>query len=318
MVSVTVIRQNNGGGRDSLCLRFEPPVFSVRDPDRIIKLERLSLTVYRNPGSDGQKAYNSTMAALAGQARQKRLEDIAKGRLVPLDNEHDFLHFYRICASKVGYNMTASLAMLQRFCAGTCPYSAISPDFCEKYRRFLLDRTRDGLSRNTAMVYFRQFHKVLKLAFQSGRTDRDYTEKLERIQPTPDADPAFISDKELKALADTPCSNRSVRATAFLSVLYGLRFGEIQGIRWQDIRRDRGRTRVTVLRHRARPIEINLTEEALSLLPPRSGDGYVLSRSCYAAMVKGLNQWAADAGISRPLTFEMFRKRTLDSLKGLK
>lgn len=313
--SVRIIKVNKGGGYDSLCLQYDRPVYNPKKPATVFERERLPYTVYRKPGNDRERAYNKTMSDLAEEARKKRQDCLEKGLLISAGGEQDLLQFYRICSMGVKYNMTASWKALCRFCGGRCPFSEMSLDFCKEYRDYLLDRTRSGISKGTAMVYFSQFHKVLKQAYQTGRLHYDFSDKISAIQ-VPYDNPDFITDEEFSALLRSPCVNGEVSAMAFLSALCGLRYGEMQRMKWTDIHYDKERTWAEINRSGSgMPMSVNLSEEALALLPSRCSSEYVFNRCCHKEMTKNLKSWLLSAGISRQITFETFRHRTLESLE---
>jgi len=128
----------------------------------------------------------------------------------------------------------------------------------------------------------------------------------------PSSQRQFLSVDEIKALMATPCKRDDVKQAFLFSCFCGLRISDIRRLKWGDIVCNDGQMAANIkMKKTKEPIYLPLSAEACKWLPSRGdaadGDSVFSSLPVVAAIGKNINDWVADAGITKHVTFHVAR-----------
>lgn len=330
---VTVREKNLLNNKISLYLDYYPPVLIDGKRGR---RETLGLTVHIKPRNETQKTENKDarmQADFRRSERQKELNANPNINLITGKEKKDFVAFYRkICDEKTttlknSRNWLASLGYLELFTGGKLLFSDVTTDFVEDYQAFLQKcnafeaRTKAGkfnikaeyirkLSPNSIKIYLQLFGSAVKKAIKRKRLLNNPLEGLEKIKGIK-PQKEFLTLPELKLLAETNADiPDQVRRASLFSALTGLRFSDIQQLKWANVRENGEEIFLSLrIKKTGEPIVHFISQEARDYLGARRGDDdQVFEGLKYSGHINILlGKWTTAAGINRKITFHCLR-----------
>lgn len=309
------------GGRKSLYLDFYPPIIHP-ETGKPTRREFLRLEVFERPKTEMDKTQNKETRALAENIRAQRQIEIQNeqyGQMADIRREADFVTFFRQLANdrKASNhdNWMSALNYLEAFTGGSLKMADLDEQFCNRFRHYLLNapsnRTKNQpLAQNSVVSYFNKFKAALKQAFKSGYLLQDLNAKVEAVKPA-ETHRKYLSLEELQALAKTDCDNPTLKRAALFSALTGLRFSDIQKLKWDEVRHSEASGYYLQFhQQKTGGAETHfISEQAFGLL----GERGELTETVFHALhysawenVK-LKRWLLAAGIAKDITFHSFR-----------
>lgn len=119
----------------------------------------------------------------------------------------------------------------------------------------------------------------------------------------------------MKRLIATPCKNNTVKNAYLFACNCGLRLGDVRKLKWGDITQDNGRWILSVIMNKSeKPIHIPLGVQARRWIPGCEDSGKHDTGSLVFEHLPGdshindtLKIWAADAGITKSVTYHTSR-----------
>lgn len=164
-----------------------------------------------------------------------------------------------------------------------------------------LEHTLKGTSPAT---YFKRFKKVL---------NQGVRDKILTVNPAANVtikeNEGIIKDiltfDEIRLLFNADCPNKEVKRAFLFSCLTGLRFCDINTLKWSNINNN-------VLKHiqakTSSPVSINLNESAMVLLgTPNDAIEHVFNLPSHTACLKNLKSWTKKAEINKKITWHCAR-----------
>ena len=153
-------------------------------------------------------------------------------------------------------------------------------DFCKGFIAFLKTCTfnngKKTLGSTTCRIFVNRLAAALNMAVREGLIDSNPFKLLD-AKEKPQKKSAmreFLTIEELRTLIATPCRYDIVKKTFLFSCMTGLRLGDMQHLRWSDIKDLNGVQMISIIQHKTkRPVTVPLNTLALSLLPPRPENG---------------------------------------------
>lgn len=245
--------------------------------------------------------------------RQKLLNENPNVNILT-KNVKDFIsYFENFVAEKVKKVKSSSvwkaaLMQLKNFTGGKLLFIDVTADFAQRFQDYL--RFDAELSQNSARLYFRLFSSAVLKAVKRKEIPLNPLADIETI-PAFKASKEFLTIEELQVLAKTETTIPDViRRAALFSSLTGLRFIDIQRLKWSNVRKTEDDI-LLVLRIKKTddPTIHYISQEALNLLgEQRNPDDLVFENLIYTSTLNGfLNEWTTAAGIDRKITFHCFR-----------
>ena len=146
--------------------------------------------------------------------------------------------------SKGNYgNWDSTIKHLKKYCPRDIQFSQINKAFVDGFRDYLLKeastKTKKAISTNTKYSYLNKFRAALKQAVRDGILK---TNPAEMVESLPQGEPVreFLTLDELKTLAKTECKNELMKKAFIFACLTGLRFRDIQKLKWSEMQQFAG------------------------------------------------------------------------------
>lgn len=325
---VTLRQKPISKGRKSLYLDFYPPI-QIPQANKTTRREFLGLYIYNRAKNPLQKEDNKQTLLLAEQIRQKRDNELNKPEVytafeleqlkIKEKGELSFIDYYNKQTEKRnGRNYDVWISAfnyLKDFTNGALKFNQLNEKFCNDYKDYLLNtnskrRTNSKLSQNTAVSYFNKFKATLKQAYKDNLLPNDLNAKITAIKQA-DTGKVFLTIDEVNLLVKTECPYPLLKRASLFSILTGLRFSDIQKLKWSEIIHIRNQEYLIQFRHKktTKSDFLPIPKQAFDLLgTPQDEDDNVFKGLKYSAYInRQLLVWTKNAGIKKHITFHSFR-----------
>lgn len=327
-IKVKLRDKSISGNRKSLYLDFYPPIPNpvTGEPTR---REFLGLYVSENPKNPLDKQHDKETRQLGEQIRQRRESELNKPEIY---NDHEkeqlrikglgeqcFVEYFRTLTNKRKAsnhdNWVSCLNYLDEFTGGSLTFSKLNERFLNDFKDHLLTTKsrkspKTKLSQNSAVSYFNKIKAALKQAYKDGILQTDLNSKVECVK-SEETRREYLTLEELNTLVKTPCNDQLLKRAALFSALTGLRFSDIQKLKWKEIEHIEGQGYVLNFnQQKTKGVEVlPISEQAYSLLGEHGNpESLVIDGLTYSAYHnKHLFQWIGAAGITKNITFHCFR-----------
>lgn len=176
----------------------------------------------------------------------------------------------------------------------------VTPNLIERYVKYMEQRHCG----ETPQGYLSRFRIILRAATNDLLFRKNPAEGI-RARKVGGIAKAVLTMEEIRLLWETPSSNEEVRRAFLFACTTGLRFCDVNALKWGDIKPDR----VEIVQQKTKtPVSVPLKEEALTLIGKRKGDDERVFRlPSHTGVSKSLKAWAAKAGIQKKVTFHCAR-----------
>ena len=330
---VTLREKNIANGRKSLYLDFYPPIPHPQT-GKPTRREFLGLRLYEKPKTFIDKQHNKETYQIAESIRQKRENQLNKPEIYTdyeieqlkkkeLGERNFIAYFEELTNKRTGSNKSAwisTLKYLKAYTDGELKFKDLNEKWCENFKEYLLNvkshkSEKQKLSQNTAQSYFNKFKAALKQAFKDGFITYDLNAKIPSIKAE-ETRREFLTLDELNTLVKTPCTHNLLKHAALFSALTGLRFSDIQKLKWEEIEYVEGEGYLLkYTQQKTKGVEtLPISKQAYSFTNGDSDpkkmpqDSFVFEGLKYSAYHnKHLYQWLGAAGITKNITFHCFR-----------
>lgn len=213
--------------------------------------------------------------------------------------------------------------IVRQYAGGSVRLVDVDKDFCIGFIEYLkhgyiINRGQQGagqhLKPSSAEKKMSAFGYVLKEAVKEGLIKNnpfDQVDKADKIKVN-ESTREYLTEDELKKLADTPAPSEETRRVYLFMCCCGLRISDIKALRWEDIERDGQRWRVKIRQQKTQePLYLPLSEQARQYLPAQGeaspADNVFSELPTEPAMNRQLKKWAAAAHINKTLTLHTAR-----------
>jgi integrase len=327
-VKVTLRKKPISGNRQSLYLDFYPPI-PHQQTGKLTRREFLGMYLFDKSKNPIDKQHNKETLQRAESIRQKRETAINKSDIysvfeveqlkIKAQGKINFVEYFKKLADKRKAsnhdNWISAYKYLYAFTDGFLPFASINETWCNDFKEYLLttksnksDKTT--LSQNSALSYFNKLKAALKQAFKDGILQTDLNAKIAPIKAA-ETRRNYLTIEELNKLTQTNCENPLLKRAAIFSALTGLRFSDIQNLRWFDIHHsEQYGYSVQFTQQKTKGVEVlPISEQAYKILgEPQPPTQKVFEGLKYSAFEnKKLAKWLGLAGIEKNITFHCFR-----------
>jgi integrase len=292
------------------------------------KYEYLELYLTPDPAkgklSNTAKEENKKMLLLAETIRSKRHLEIQNSTYDFHDKEKlktYFIMYMQALAekrkdSKGNYgNWDSTIKHLKKYCPKDIQFNQINKQFVDGFREYLqreaTSKTKKAISTNTKYSYFNKFRAALKQAVRDGIIK---TNPAEMVEGLPQGEPVreFLTLEEVKALAKTECKNELIKKTFLFACLTGLRFSDIQKLKWSELQQSEELGHyIRFVQQKTKGSEtLPISEEAFGLIKTERGNpnDLVFPDMIYSdSRNMDLHRWIMKAGIEKHITFHCSR-----------
>lgn len=165
------------------------------------------------------------------------------------------------------------------------------------------------LGQGTKALMFQKLCAVFNLAMREGVIRTNPTVGVERFRE-PESDREFLTMEEVRRLHRTPPPSEELAQAFFFSCLTGLRWSDIVKLRWGEVQKWHGGTRIVFTQQKTGGLEyLDLNRQAAEILGERgTPDSRVFPKlgPIQAARI-GIAAWVRGAGIDKHITFHCAR-----------
>ena len=284
--------------------------------------EYLNLYLVDKPKTPIDKQHNKETLQLANSIKAKRELEIQNGIYGFTDNfkqSANFIEYFGAESEKRKQstgnygNWNSSLKHLIKFAGNNISFREVTPTFCEKFKNYLIKdaRTKNGkpLSSSSVSSYFNKLRACLKNAVR---------EKVILSNPcTGVSIPKVIENKrefltleELKQCVKADCRYDVLKRAFLFSCLTGLRWSDIQKLKWSEVQDTRAGSRITFYQKKTKGLQyLDISAQARDYLGQRDNpEERVFTGLRYSDYMNvAIQQWMLRAGITKHITFHSAR-----------
>lgn len=311
---VTLRKKKISGERFSLYLDFYPAI-RIPDTNKCTRRYFLNIYIYAKPKCFTERKHNKEVLFKAEGIRCRVTEQIINEKYGFYDKQIEkanFLEFYREECNKHHEKWLYVYQHFAAFMNNKCTFADVTIPVCEKFREYLLttkklSQPNKQLSKNSAAGYYSTFRGALKVAFKKRLLKENINEFLEKIQ-SEETNIVYLTDAELKILANSDCKFPVLKKAALFSCMTGLRISDILELKWNHIVKlpNEEYCICKMLVKTNTNSVIPISEETYELLGPRKS-GTVFEGLTRAMVSQPLKDWIANAGIYKDIHFHCFR-----------
>lgn len=311
---VTLRKKKITRERYSLYLDFYPAI-RIPDTNKCTRRYFLNIYIHANPKTFTERQHNKEVLYKAEGIRCKITEQLINEKYSFYDKQvekRDFLKYFREECDKHNEKWFFVYQHFAAFMNNKCTFAEVNVTTCENFRTYLLTAKKlsqptKNLSRNSAAGYYSTFRGVLKLAYKKRLLKENINEFLEKIEDE-ETDIVYLTDAELKLLANSDCKFPILKKAALCSCMTGLRISDILDLKWQHVVKlpDEGYCICKMLMKTKANSVIPISEETYELIGPRK-TGYVFEGLTRSMTVQPLKDWIASIGITKKIHFHCFR-----------
>jgi len=284
--------------------------------------EYLNLYLIDKPKTPIDKQSNKDNLQLAESIKAKRELEIKNG-LYGFTNEFkqstNFIDYFTEQMEKrkqsIGNygNWDSSLKHLIKFAGTKVSFREIDQNFAEKFRDYLKNTAKKSsgqpLSSSSVSSYFLKFRACLKEAVRkkiilsNPAIDVSNPKVIESIRE-------YLTLDELKAIAKAECRYDVLKRAFIFSCLTGLRWSDIQNLKWSELQKTNDGFRITFHQQKTKGLQyLDLSEQARGYCGEAgSPDDRIFTGLKYSDYMNvALSKWIMKAGITKDITFHCAR-----------
>jgi integrase/recombinase XerD len=316
-------RKQTKGGKVSLyleiykgCIKTETgKTKALRD------YEYLNLYLIDKPQSVADRQSNKDTLGLAQSIRAKRELEIKSGKhgfTRTGTSKADFMLFFRAEADKRGKTKgslstwESTLIQLNRFAGSSIPFKSVDVAFCEGFKEHLGKvRKSDGkpLSSSTIASYYSRLRASLRLAVKRGFLSSNPADEVEiPTGKTPKRE--HLTIEELKAVSEADCRYPVLKNAFLFSCLTGLRWSDVNNLKWGDVRKGDDGWRVVFHQKKTEGLQFHpIPSNAQKYMGQRGQDHEPVFKGLkYSSYMNvALQRWMLQAGVTKNITFHCAR-----------
>lgn len=200
-------------------------------------------------------------------------------------------------------------------------FADITQDWVQGFRDYLekeacawgcdyRERIKDHpLSKNSKLSYFNKLRACLNQAMEERIIQTNPIVGVERFKEA-EGTRMYLTIEEVKTLAQTECEYPNIKRAFLFSCLTGLRRSDVLRLKWGDIHKQDGYTRIIFTQKKTGGLEyLDISAQASELLGERGKPNEnvftdIHSPSCTNEAIK---RWVLRAGIQKEITFHCAR-----------
>jgi integrase len=280
--------------------------------------ERMStgVFIYTRPKDQIQKNHNKEALLLVETKKSElQLEQQALGSgFIPAHKfKANFFDYYREFVKanqrKGNRHLSNSLTQFELFVDKTfiAPID-ITENLVKRFRQYLLDK----FSGDTPANYFHHFKQVVRAATKDNYWRHNPAEEIKSKTKPPKILKENLEADEYIKLLTTPCLNEAVKEAFIFCCYSGLRYVDVEALKWADIKGNQLTTRI--IQHKTgQPVILTLHPIAKAILDKRRKSlgihtfGRVFELPTHDGCNQALEVWIKSARIGKHITWSCAR-----------
>jgi len=188
------------------------------------------------------------------------------------------------------------------FTSGYLKFSAITVQFCDNYREYLLS----VVSPNTTSTYYSNFKTMLNVALMKNYISKNLAIFIKN--PSVKAKREYLTEKEIKKISRDIIIDQDIKNAFLFSCFTGLRISDIKSLQWKNIKEQyleiQQKKTSDTLRMKISNSAQNILSEQTNV--KKSSDN-VFQLPAENTTNKRINQWISRSGIDKHITFHCAR-----------
>lgn len=302
-MSVKLRKRKNSDGTTSLLLDI------YHDSKRHYEfLKELKLC---KPQTPFDRVENQNRIKLAEQIKNKREQQLQSDEyeITPAFKKNiDFIQFFEnylnSYTKKDKRVMTGCFEKFKAFMIVAEIVSLTTKQINESLANEFKEYLEQTLNGETPANYFKKFKKVLKHGVKQKVFSFNPAQEL-TAKRNESIKKEILTFDEIQLLAGTPCTNDEVKRAFLFSCLSGLRFCDINVLKWQHI--NSNVLKITQQKT-SKQVTINLNDNAIQLIGKAGNKNeLVFQLPSHTACTKGLDVWCKKAKINKKITWHCAR-----------
>ena len=270
-----------------------------------------------------QKSENKKILELAESIRSKRFLEAQNSIYGFRDKEKIkgsfYMYFDALTEKKKGSNgnygnWNAVRKLIKEYDPKDVTFERLDKDWVQGFKNYLDEKaiTKSGkpITLNTKYSYFNKLRAALKQALKDGLIKYNPSEHVVPFKQD-DVEREFLTLEELQKLAKTHCRIETLKSMFLFSCLTGLRWSDIEKLKWSDVQHSEGLGHFIRFRQqKTKGAEtLPIPDEARELLgEKKEPSGKVFTGLKYGNWNKThLKDWVENAGINKHITFHCAR-----------
>ena len=286
------------------------------------KFEYLKQYVFDNPKNTEEKRRNKETLQLAENILAIRKAEYIQGKYKIKNDkkgEVTFMDYYEQLKedrfeTKANYgNWDAAQKHIEKYCPAHKQLKDIDTDFVKGFKRYLNTKakTKSGtpLSQNSKYTYFNKFKAALREAYTENYLEENVLRSVKGFEQG-ESTREYLTYSELQALTQTECKYPMLKNAFIFSCLTGLRWSDIDKLRWSEVRDEDQGSRIIFRQKKTDGLEyLYVSEQSRALLGKRTIESDRVFRGLkYGAVYNTeILRWCMKAGITKHITFHSAR-----------
>ena len=286
------------------------------------KFEYLKQYVFDNPKNTEEKRKNKETLELAGNILAIRRAEYIQGKYKIKNDkkgEVTFMDYYKRLKedrfeTKANYgNWDAAQKHIEKYCPPHKQLKDIDTDFVKGFKRYLNTKakTKSGtpLSQNSKYTYFNKFKAALREAYTENYLEENVLRSVKGFEQG-ESTREYLTYSELQAMSQAECKYPVLKNAFIFSCLTGLRWSDIDKLRWSEVRDEDTGSRIIFRQKKTDGLEyLYVSEQSRNLLGKRANESDRVFRGLkYGAVYNTeILRWCMKAGITKHITFHSAR-----------
>lgn len=272
------------------------------------------LKIYLNKATTSkERSENRKKRELAETIRTKREIQFKEKdfKILTDGNSVNILEYFKtlLGTKKVKPNYKSAIVLYKELMGNDYTFKDFNETFVAKLRNRMSNKIENNeVKANSVNTYIAQLKRMLKYAERDNLIKSDVLDNITRFKSeTPEK--IYLTIEELKKLASTESPDALVTDAFLFSCLTGLRYSDIQKLRWNEIKEIDGKHQIVFTQKKTKGLEyLPLSIQALKIIEKHKGNEYVFDGISYTYRINHiLKLWIAKAGIDKPITFHSAR-----------
>lgn len=286
------------------------------------KFEYLKQYVFDNPKNAEEKRKNKETLQLAENILAIRKAEYVQGKYKIKNDkkgEVTFMDYYEKLKedrfeTKANYgNWDAAQKHIEKYCPPHKQLKDIDTDFVKGFKRYLNTKakTKSGtpLSQNSKYTYFNKFKAALREAYTEDYLEENVLRSVKGFEQG-ESTREYLTYSELQGLTQAECKYPMLKNAFIFSCLTGLRWSDIDKLRWSEVRDEDTGSRIIFRQKKTDGLEyLYVSEQSRKLLGKRANESDRVFRGLkYGAVYNTeILRWCMKAGITKHITFHSAR-----------
>ncbi|MFZ4590912.1 MAG: tyrosine-type recombinase/integrase [Ignavibacteria bacterium] len=323
-MKISLRRKKNANGKTSLFLEYYYGY--IKDVKGKIKHHRkyefLDIQIITDPKNAEERKENKQLEEIANNVlKSKQVEKLKTNfDLQPdIKSNVNFFDYFTQVVEEKGLEKNSStnynnvLKHLANYCnPDTTTFKQIDVKFLTGFKKYLNDVIifeDKNLSDNTKYSYFSIVKSVVTHAYKNEVISKNPFLNI-RGFPKLDAKKMFLTFEEVQKLKNTKCKKEVIKRAFLFSCFCGLRFSDVQALKWNQIEVENGKYRMVLKQIKTKENEyFGLNNQAVEFLGERGKpDDKIFKGLMYSSYFNPIiDHWVISAGIDKHITFHASR-----------